>query len=283
MKNVYLLIIFCFVSALLHAQYTYTNFDDTQNVTFSGWPNAPTVSANPNPSRINTSAQVGKWIRTNQQWAHCYTNLDGYVNFTNSHIFYLKVYSPKICQVLLKLEDKNNSAIFAQVFGNVSTINQWTQLQFDFGTAQTGIYNKIVIFFDFATTINNTFYFDDLTGPSFGAGAPPKPLAALDVQDNFENNGYSTITTWKFQDGDVPGSLPITLDPVNNQNHVVNYVRSGNFEFTNAQFELDHRMDLSQRNKFRLKVYMPSSNNYTGSLILYTPFFRPKKLFLRCI
>jgi len=60
--------------------------------------------------------------------------------------------------------------------------------------------------------------------------------------------------------------LTITTDPMNANNHVAEYNRTGDFEWTNAQFILDHRMDLSARNKFELKVYFPSSNDYTGEL-----------------
>jgi hypothetical protein len=92
-----------------------------------------------------------------------------------------------------------------------------------------------------------------------------KPYVALDVQDNFENNGWGTIEEWLFQDPEfVP--LTITTDPVNSSNHVADYNRSGTFEWTNAQFVLNHRMDLHQRKLFELEVYFPSTNNYTGSL-----------------
>jgi hypothetical protein len=93
----------------------------------------------------------------------------------------------------------------------------------------------------------------------------PKPYLALDVQDNFENNGWGTIPVWTFQDPNlVP--LPVVADPVIPTNNVASYNRSGAFQWTNAQFILNHRMDLTSRNIFNLKVYFPSSNDYTGAL-----------------
>jgi hypothetical protein len=47
---------------------------------------------------------------------------------------------------------------------------------------------------------------------------------------------------------------------------VADYNRSGAFEYTNARFVLDHRMDLTSKNMFRIRAYFPSSNNYTGAL-----------------
>jgi len=258
--------IMTFVMVLaLNAQYIYNDFDGNQNETFNGWPNAPTVVANPDASGINTSAGVAEWVRTSEQWAHVYCELDGKVDFSTGTAFKLKVYSPVACTVLFKLEDKANGGISTELSTEITSINEWVQLNFDFINGQSGLYDKIVIFLDFATSNDNIFYFDDVEGPEYGGGSNPKPLLALDVQDNFEDNGWGTITTWKFQDPDLV-DLPITTDPENETNHVAEYNRSGNFEWTNAQFILDHRMDLSERNIFNIKAWFPSSNDYSGNL-----------------
>ncbi|NCC72881.1 MAG: T9SS type A sorting domain-containing protein [Sphingobacteriia bacterium] len=245
--------------------YIYTDFDAHQNEEFSGWPNAPTLIANPDPAGINTSANVGEWIRTNEMWAHMFTELEGKVDFTTGNTFYLKVWSPITCNVLFKLEDKTNSATFVEVNQPVEAASEWVQLAFTFPDGQSDLYDKVVIFLDFMGTADNTFYFDDIEGPGYDGGVEPKPLLELDIQDNFENDGYSTITEWKFKDPDI-SELPIIVDPLNAENHVADYIRSGNFEYTNAQFVLNHRMDLSERNKFQLKVFFPSTNDYTGDL-----------------
>ena len=251
--------------ANLNAQYTYNDFDANQNEPFLGWPNTPVVIANPDPSGINTSAGVAQWDRSGEQWAHVYCLLDGKIDFSTGTVFMLKAWSPIACQVLFKLEDKTNSGIFTEISANITTPNTWVQLSYNFSSGQSGLYDKIVVFFDFATTTPNTFYFDDVTGPEYAGAVPPKPYLALDVQDNFENNGWGTIEEWFFQD---PNLVPLTIttDPVNASNHVADYNRSGSFQYTNAQFILDHRMDLHQRNLFEMKVFFPSSNNYTGSL-----------------
>ncbi len=371
------------------------------------------------------------------QWTHVFTELDGTIDFTTGTTFELKVHSPIACEVLFKLEDKKNPATSTEVMGNVTTPNEWQLLTYDFSGAQSGTYSKIVIFFDFATTNENTFYFDDVIGPeyeegptgdpvtlpvtfedenvnygltdfdgtaseiivdptdetnhvaetiktetagasagttvggtvgfptpipfaegtttmtvavwsptagtpirlkveaasdptitvetetlttmamawetlefdfsneapgtaeiNFGSsynkasiffnfgtsgadageqtyywddmefvgGADPKPLLAVDVQDNFEDDGWGTIDTWKFQDGPELTNLLVVPDPTNPENHIAAYLRSGTFEWTNAQFILDHRMDLSERNIFELTVALPSTNDYSGDL-----------------
>lgn len=264
MRKFYVLFFLAVLTISVNAQFVYTDFDNNQNVTFSGWPNAPVTISNPDPSGNNTSPNVGEWVRTTEQWAHTSCVLDGKIDFSTVQQFSLKVWSPIACNVLFKLEDKLNGAIFVEVSQSITNANQWEQLSFDFTGAASGTYDKIVIFFDFSSNIDNTFYFDDVEGPGY-SGSGVKPLLELDVQDNFEDNGWATIDQWFFQD---PGLTPlvVTNDPVSTDNHVADYARSGSFEWTNAQFILHHRMDLSERNVFDLMVYFPSSNDYTGSL-----------------
>ena len=422
----------------MNAQYIYNDFDENQNDPFLGDINDPVIIANPDASGINTSAHVAEWLRAaDNQWTHVYAELNGTIDFTTGTIFELKVHSPIACEVLFKLEDKNNPGTSTEVMGNVTTPNEWELLSYDFTGAASGVYSKIVIFFDFATTTENTFYFDEVTGPEYeegGTGDPvtlpvtfedenvnygltdfggnvseivvdptddtnhvaksiktetaetwagttvggnvgfptpipfaegsttmtvdvwsptagtpirlkveaasdptitceteamttmaeawetlefdfsneaqgtaelnlansynkasiffnfgtsgaqageqtyywdnmeflggsdPKPLLALDVQDNFEDDGWGTITTWKFQDAPDLTELPVVEDPTNPENHIAAYDRSGTFEWTNAQFILDHRMDLTERNEFNLTVALPSSNDYSGDL-----------------
>ncbi len=439
MKQLFTIFAFVLFGFAVNAQYIYNDFDANQNEPFSGANNNPEIVANPDASGINTSANVAQWERGEGfQWAHVYTELEGRIDFETGTTFKLKVYSPIACEVLFKLEDKANAGTFVEVMGNVTTPNEWQELTYDFSGTASGTYDKIVIFFDFSTTVNNTFYFDDVEGPEYGGGvtpgdpvslpvtfdddeinygltdfggnaseiivdptnaenkvaksiktetaetwagttiggtvgfdapiafaegsttmtvavwsptagtpvrlkveaasdptitvetetnttvaeawevmsfdfsneAPgtaelnfassynkasiffnfgtdgatageqtyywddvefggggvePKPYLEADVQDNFEGDAYATITDWKFQDPELV-DLTVIVDPTNAENHVAEYNRSGSFEWTNAQFILDHRMNLTVRNKFEIKVYLPSTNDYTGDL-----------------
>lgn len=176
MKRLLTLLTVVLAGLTLQAQYIYNDFDDNQNVAFSGWPNTPSVIANPDPSGINTSANVAEFVRSTEQWAHSYAELDGYIDFSTGTVFEVKVWSPIACDVLFKLEDKNNPNVSTEVMGSVSTPNQWVQLSYDFTGAASGTYDKVVIFFDFAATNDNTFYFDDVTGPEFGGGGTGNPV-----------------------------------------------------------------------------------------------------------
>lgn len=435
MKRFYALLTVMMFVFSVNAQYIYNDFDENQNETFLGDPNIPTVIANPFVGGINTSTGVAEWVRAaTNQWTHVYTIVDGTIDFSTGTTFQLKVYSPIACEVLFKLESSANPSVSTEVMGNVTTPNEWQQLSYDFTGAASGTYDKIVIFFDFATMVENTFYFDDIIGPDFEQGAvgdpvtlpvtfedenvnygltdfggnsseivvdptdsenhvaktiktegaetwagttvggtvgfpnpipfaegattmtvnvwsptagtpirlkveasndetvtcetealttvameweeltfdfsneapgtaelnfassynkasmffnfdsngtgetyywdnmafeggsEPKPYLAQDVQENFEDDGYSTIPTWWFQDAPDLTALPIVEDPADPENHIADYVRSGTFEWTNAQFVLDWRMNLTERNQFDLMVKLPSSNDYSGDL-----------------
>ncbi|HSG67554.1 MAG TPA: hypothetical protein VK994_02530, partial [Bacteroidales bacterium] len=238
MKKLYLFITLMMIGALIQAQYIYNDYDANQNETFLGWENMPVLVANPDQSGINTSANVAEWHRTWQQYSNVWADLSGTIDFTTGTIYSMKVWSPIACDVLFKIEDGGGG--FAERLQSITTPNQWVQLNFDFSGEPSGVFNKVVFFLDFASFTENTFYFDDIQGPHH-SGSLSKPLLAADIQDNFENNGWGNIDNWIFQN---PGldPLPTVADPVNASNTVADYNRTGTFEWTNAQAELNHRM-----------------------------------------
>ena len=64
MKQIYIFLTLMMFAFAMNAQYIYNDFDENQNEPFTGWPNEPTVVANPDMSGINTSVQVAEWVRT---------------------------------------------------------------------------------------------------------------------------------------------------------------------------------------------------------------------------
>ncbi|MBW6499566.1 MAG: T9SS type A sorting domain-containing protein, partial [Bacteroidales bacterium] len=151
--------------------FIYSDFEEIQNVTFGGWPNGPTIVENPDPSGINNSSMVGEWQRLFDPIAHVSAELDGKIDFSSHNVFRFKIWSPIACEVLFKLEDKTDHNIATEVMQYVYDTEQWVELTYDFSGAESGVYDKIVIFMDFLSSENNIFYFDDVTGPAYeGAG-----------------------------------------------------------------------------------------------------------------
>lgn len=202
----------------VNAQYIYNDFDANQNEVVSGWPNAPVLVANPDASGINTSANVGEWVRTGEQWAHMAIELEGKIDFSTGTAFEVKGHFPIACQVLFKLEDKTNGGIFTELTYDVTTTGEWLQLSFDFVEGQSNTYDKIVIFFDFAATNDNTFYIDDIVGPEYVSGPPPVQIDLPITFDDDELN-YGLI--------DFGGNTSsIIVDPENSTNNVVQSIKS---------------------------------------------------------
>jgi hypothetical protein len=219
MKRFYALITVMMFVFSVNAQYIYNDFDANQNETFEGWPNMPTVVANPDISGINTSANVAEWMRSGEQWAHVYCPLEGTVDFTTGTVFELKVHIPIACTILFKLEDGNGGS--TELSADVTTVNEWTQLSFDFTGATTDVYNQIVIFFDFASTTDNTYYFDDVTGPEVGAGSG----IPVDLPVTFDDDEVLYGLT------DFGGNVSeIVVDPENPANSVAQTLKTAGAE-----------------------------------------------------
>ena len=222
MKQIFTLLAFVLLGLTVSAQFIYNDFDGNQNVPFSGWPNMPAVISNPDASGINTSANVAEFVRSTEQCAYVYTELDGYIDFTTGTNFQLKVWSPIACEVLFKLEDKTNSGVFVEVMGNVTTTNQWELLTYDFTGSASGTYDKIVIFFDFATMNDNTFYFDDIEGPEYGGGTVLDPVT-LPVTFEDPNVNYGLT--------DFGGNVSLIVeDPTNPANMVAQSLKTAGSE-----------------------------------------------------
>ena len=227
----------------------------------------------------NAENYIVKTIKsgTAELWAG--TTVGGTVGLANpipftvdSTLMGVVVWSPEAgIPIRLKVEDASNSGITCETEAVTTVAMAWDTLIFNFAKPVPGtpalnvanVYNKPSIFFNFGKTGveagEQTYYWDYL----YFAGA--KPYLEQDVQDNFENDGWGTIDEWFFQDPEMV-ELQTTADPVDGSNTVADYNRSGAFQYTNAQFDLDFRMDLTERNIFQLDVYFPSSNDYSGAL-----------------
>jgi hypothetical protein len=251
MKKLFTLISFILMTGLVSAQFIYTDFDDNQNVEFTGWPNAPTAIANPDQSGINTSANVGEWMRSTEQWAHVYAELDEKINFNTGTSFSLKIWSPIACEVLFKLEDKNDNTIFVEVPASVETANEWVELTFDFSNAASDTYDKVVIFMDFSSTDENTFYFDDIMGPEFGGGGGG-PTGAY-IYNDADNNQNEELLGWP----NVPAVIT-NPDPsgINTSDGVAEWERSEEM-WAHVSMELSGKVDFSTGEQFYLKAWSP--------------------------
>lgn len=216
MRKIFTLLMILTFATTLSAQYIYTDFDDNQNEVFLGWPNAPEIIANPDPSGINTSANVGEWVRGTEQYANLYCDLNGTINFDDQTVFSLKVWAPIVNEVLFKLEGSGGAA--TELSQDVESTEEWVELSFDFAGEESGIYNKIVIFFDFATTVSNTYYFDDVIGPEYTTGSTGEQV---DLPVTFDDDEVD------YNLADFGGNASeIVVDPTDETNMVAKSIKT---------------------------------------------------------
>lgn len=216
MRKIFTLLMILTFATTLSAQYIYTDFDENQNEEFSGWPNPPSVIANPDPSGINTSANVAEFIRSEEQWAHAFCDLSGTINFEEETVFTMKVWAPIVNEVLFKLEAPGGSPS-TEVSQNVETAEEWVELSFDFSGAESELYNKIVIFFDFSSTTNNTYYFDDVVGPGYSGSTGEQ----VDLPVTFDDQEINYNLT------DFGGNASeIVVDPTDESNMVAKSIKT---------------------------------------------------------
>jgi hypothetical protein len=148
----------------------------TVNYAFGNFGNAfSSVVDNPDKSGLNTSARVGKTVKSAgaETWAGSLLTLESPINFTTLTNFKVKVWSPKSGAVVkLKVENLNSGDISHEVDATTTKSDQWEELTFDFSKInKSQEYQKVVIFFDFGNTGDGSaFYFDDIrqTAPPTG-------------------------------------------------------------------------------------------------------------------
>lgn len=137
------------------------------------------VLDNPDASGINTSAKVGHSFKASgaETWGGTSLTLGNPINFAAGKQFKMKVWSPKAGVVVkLKIENLDDGDIAYEMDANTSTTNEWEELVYDFsGVDDTQEYQKIVVFFDFGNTGDDSdYYFDDI---KLSVEAPPGGIA----------------------------------------------------------------------------------------------------------
>ena len=133
------------------------------------------VVNNPNPSGINTSAQVGKFVKASDgfPFAGMYSSpdLESPIDFKGVKTVRAKVLMDHIGNFAVKLEGSSTGAPDLEIIVANTLINQWEELTFNFAAAPDNAeYRRLTLFFDLtidATGVDVTSYFDDIV---IGAG-----------------------------------------------------------------------------------------------------------------
>lgn len=160
------------------------------------------VVANPDPSGINTSANVTHFVKpaVAEVWAGAFSNPNPTIPITleaGSQVC-IKVWMDHIGNLALKLENGTGGQANWVTTQSNTTINQWEELCFDVSAPSieapfepaTGTYTTVTLFFDFGTAGTGTdvnYYFDDLVVKNTGAPEAHTVHFAIDMNSYSEN------------------------------------------------------------------------------------------------
>ncbi len=160
------------------------------------------IVANPDASGENTSAMVGEHVKPagSEVWAGAFANpVTIPVDVTLGNPVCMKVWFANAGSVSLKLEGGTSSNWITTQ--DVNTAGAWTEVCFDtsdpsiedpFMPAAGGIYNQVVLFFDFGTSHSEdmTYYYDDLI---VGEGMADPVDVTFAVDMNNYSGSFSTV------------------------------------------------------------------------------------------
>ena len=139
--------------------YTFTDFNG----------GGATKIANPQSNGINTSANVGKMIKSaGEVYGGSFISLAAPIDFNTNKIFKVKVFMPRVgAKLLLKVENQTDGGINFEKEATGTVANAWEELTFDYSTISTSNqYQKLVFIFDLGTvgdgSANFTYLFDDV-------------------------------------------------------------------------------------------------------------------------
>ncbi|MGB6037599.1 MAG: hypothetical protein WBG42_15095, partial [Cryomorphaceae bacterium] len=145
-----------------------------------------TVQNNPFASGINSSAQVGRIIRTTAtNFAGGYLDLSAPLVFTENSTICMKVYTtaPIGTPVILKLEDGGD---FVEISQSTTVSEDWETICFNPPGAPTN-YTRLTFLFNLPNLGTGTYYFDDIEQPPVFDGF--EVLLPLDFEgDDFDGD-----------------------------------------------------------------------------------------------
>ena len=250
------------------------------NMTFMSDPTADIISDgagfswidNPDfENDVNSSCKVGQISRTSAaQYANNQLVLDAKLDFDSNSGFKLKVWSPTASTpVLLKLEDQNSASIFKEVSATTSadSAGAWEELTFDFESADSSKFDKVVVFFELGTSTEKTYYIDDLMLYGEGNGGDGGGACTPETTESYSasnlNMTFQTDPTANFTNDGAGFSWidnPDLDNTVNTSCKVGQVIRGNVNPWDNIQYDLEAKLDFNANTGFKIKVWSPRPN-----------------------
>ncbi len=210
------------------------------------------VVTNPDMSGVNTSSKVARLIKGNgaEIWAGGFFDVSSPLDLTNFSKISVKTWSPKQgITVRLKLETSDPN-LFHEVDSTTSVANAWEELVYDFSSAPTLDYIRVVIFFDFGTNGDGSeYYYDDINLINDSGGIPP-----LIFQD-FEATAPAFTS---FGGANVEVITNPDMSGVNMTSKVARLIKGNGAEvWAGGFFDVPTALDLDTYSKISVKTWSP--------------------------
>jgi hypothetical protein len=149
---------------------------------------------NPNPSGINTSTKVGKFVRAGDAavFAGMYADLEAPLDWKGNKTVKAKVHMDHIGNFTVKLEGDAINNAFSELPVPNTKINSWEELTYNFAAVpDNSEFKRLTVFFDLNIPVTGsdvTSYFDDIVVGNGACGISgvfqPLPLEAMTVSPN---------------------------------------------------------------------------------------------------
>jgi len=213
------------------------------------------VVANPDATGANTSAQVAKMTKTSgsEVWAGSFFDVSAPLDVANFPKMTVKTWSPKAgATVRLKIENQANNQEFFEVDATTTVANSWEELTFDLSTAQAFTYDRIVIFFDFGNTGDDSEYYYDEFNLVDDSGS------GVSIFQDFEGTTPTFTVFGNIADIEVIDNPDAT--GANTTGKVAKLTKTAGSEvWAGSFFDIDPALDLANFTKMSIKTWSPKA------------------------
>lgn len=236
------------------------DFECSRNATYvNGW-DSLSVVPNPAPSTVNNSSLVGQYNDpVGEPYAALLIDYQNPIDLSTKNQLNAKIWSPKVCQILFKLEGGSSPA--KEVWVDVTEANKWVDYSVDFSDQALASHKKIVFFFNGGQDgeAGDVYYIDDIKW-----GEPTST-----VIEDFENGAF---LPWEPKDQQtlLNGTFAVVANPapggVNTSANVGKYTK-GTAAFSIVTAVAPGVIDISSKPQYNLDVWAPvGSVNVTFQL-----------------
>ena len=215
---------------------------------------AAEIISNPDATGANTTATVVEFTKTSgaEVWAGVTLDITSPLDFENFSKLAIKTWSPKVGAIVkVKLENADASIVH-ELDQSTTVASSWEELTYDFSGAPAADYVKVVVFFDFGNSGDDSVYYYDEINLIDDSGV----VAGLSFQD-FEGTA-PTITPFGNAAAEIISNPDAT--GANTTATVVEFTKTSGAEvWAGVTLDLTSPLDFANYSKIGIKTWSPKA------------------------